>query len=229
MVFWTAFLPPHHHAGRPKTQTMIASVPAFASMAMLINMAPGPDTLLVVRASMTQGRQEGLAAALGVLTGCAGWGIATAVGLTAVLTASPPAYDMLRICGAAYLAYLGATALWQSRRPAGPEPAGQTTTLADRSSAFRAGIGTNLLNPKAGVFYMSLIPQFVPPGAPMFSTTLLFTAIDVIELAVWYWLLSHAASALGTRLQGPMFRRRLEQLTGVTFLGFAAVLLTYRA
>lgn len=228
MVFWTAFLPPHHHAGRPKTQTMITSVPAFASMAMLINMAPGPDTLLVVRTSMTQGRQGGLAAALGILTGCAGWGIATAAGLTAVLTASPPAYDMLRICGAAYLAYLGATALWHSRRPAGPEPAGQTTTPAGRSSAFRAGMGTNLLNPKAGVFYMSLIPQFVPPGAPMFSTTLLFTAIDVIELAAWYWLLSHAASALGTRIQRPVFRRRLEQLTGVVFLGFAAALLTYR-
>lgn len=93
MVFWTALLPTHHHVGRPRTQTMITSVPAFAGMAMLITMAPGPDTLLVVRTSMTQGRQGGLAAALGILTGCAGWGIATAVGLTAVLTASPPAYD----------------------------------------------------------------------------------------------------------------------------------------
>ncbi|MFF8423435.1 LysE family translocator [Streptomyces sp. NPDC015680] len=112
--------------------------------------------------------------------------------------------------------------------PVGPEPAEQTTTPAGRSSAFRAGMGTNVLNPKAGVFYMSLVPQFVPSGAPMFSTTLFFTAIDVIELAAWYWILSHAASALGTRIQRPVFRCRLEQLTGVAFLGFAAVLLTYR-
>ncbi|MFE7111893.1 LysE family translocator [Streptomyces sp. NPDC057575] len=59
-------------------------------MAMLINMAPGPDALLVVRTSMTQGRRGGQAAALGILTGCAGWGIATAVGLAAVLTAGDP-------------------------------------------------------------------------------------------------------------------------------------------
>ncbi|MDX3434286.1 LysE family translocator [Streptomyces sp. ME01-18a] len=205
---------------------MITAALAFAGVAMLINMAPGPDTLLVVRTSVTQSRQGGLAAALGIITGCMGWGIATAVGLTALLTASHLAYDMLRICGAAYLAHLGATALWRSRKPADPEPAEQTTDPASRLAAFRVGMGTNLLNPKAGVFYMSLIPQFVPQGAQMFSTTLLFTAIDVIELAAWYWLLSGAASALSERIQRPAFRRRLEQITGVAFFGFAATLLT---
>ena len=63
----------------------------------------------------------------------------------------------------------------------------------------------------------------------MFSTTLLFTAIDVIELAAWYWLLSRAASALSERIRRPAFRRRLEQITGVAFFGFAANLLTDRA
>ncbi|MEV0580028.1 MULTISPECIES: LysE family translocator [unclassified Streptomyces] len=208
---------------------MITAAPAFAGVAMLINMAPGPDTLLVVRTSVAQGRPEGLAAALGIVTGCVGWGIATAVGLTAVLTASHLAYDTLRICGAAYLVHLGATALWRSRRPAGPEPSERTTGPAGRMAAFRRGMGTNLLNPKAGVFYMSLIPQFVPHGAQMFGTTLLFTAIDVIELAAWYWLLSGAATALGERIRRPAFRRRLEQVTGVAFLGFAASLLTDRA
>ncbi|WNM36397.1 LysE family translocator [Streptomyces sp. Li-HN-5-11] len=196
---------------------------------MLINMAPGPDSLLVVRTSATHGRRGGLAAALGILTGCVGWGLATAVGLTALLTASRLAYDTLRVCGAAYLAFLGATALWRSRKPSGPEPGGRSTAPAGRSAAFRTGVGTNLLNPKAGVFYMSLIPQFVPQGAQMFSATLLFTAIDVIELAAWYWLLSRAASALSERVQRPAFRRRLEQITGVAFFGFAANLLTDRA
>jgi threonine/homoserine/homoserine lactone efflux protein len=205
---------------------MITAALAFAGVAMLINMAPGPDTLLVVRTSVTKGRQGGLAAALGILTGCMGWGIATAVGLTALLTASHLAYHVLRMCGAAYLVHLGATALWRSRKPAAREPAEQTTEPAGRLAAFRVGMGTNLLNPKAGVFYMSLIPQFVPQSAQMFSTTLLFTAIDVIELAAWYWLLSGAASALSERIQRPAFRRRLEQITGVAFFGFAATLLT---
>ncbi|MDT0460881.1 LysE family translocator [Streptomyces sp. DSM 41527] len=202
---------------------------AFASVAMLINMAPGPDTLLVVRTSVMQGRPGGLAAALGILTGCVGWGIATAVGLTALLTASRLAYDTLRVCGAAYLAFLGATALRRSRKPTGPEPAERPTAPASRLAAFRAGVGTNLLNPKAGVFYMSLIPQFVPRGAQTFSATLFFTAIDVIELAAWYWFLSRAASALSERIQRPAFRRRLERISGVAFFGFAANLLADRS
>ncbi|MEU6394375.1 LysE family translocator [Streptomyces sp. NPDC046939] len=199
---------------------------AFAGTAMLINMAPGPDSLLVVRTSVTQGRPGGLAAVLGILTGCMGWGLATAAGLTALLTASRLAYNTLRVCGAAYLVVLGAMALWHSRKPADPEPARRATVPADRFAAFRVGLGTNLLNPKAGVFYMSLIPQFVPRDAQMFSATLLFTAIDVFELAVWYWLLTRAASALSERIQRPAFHRRLEQITGVAFLGFAANLLT---
>lgn len=198
-------------------------------MALLINMAPGPDTLLVVRVSVTQGRSGGLAAALGILAGCAGWGIATAGGLTALLTASHLAYDTLRWCGAAYLAYLGITALRRSGKPTGPEPAERPAAVTGSLAAFRAGVGTNLLNPKAGVFYMSLIPQFVPQGAHMFGATLLFTAIDVIELAAWYWFLSRAAAALGERVQRPAFRRRIEQITGVAFFGFAAHLLTDRS
>ncbi|MGI5337587.1 LysE family translocator [Streptomyces sp. CA-181903] len=192
-------------------------------------MAPGSDSLLVVRTSVAQGRRGGLAAALGILTGCMGWGIATAVGLTALLLASHPVYDTLRVCGAAYLVLLGATALRRSGKPADPGPAKRTALPADRCAAFRAGLGTNLLNPKAGVFYMSLIPQFVPRDAPTFSATLLFTAIDVIELAAWYWLLTRAASALSERVVRPAFRRRLEQITGVAFLGFAANLLTDRS
>ncbi|WP_369394614.1 LysE family translocator [Streptomyces sp. CG1] len=208
---------------------MITAGLAFASVAMLINMAPGPDTLLVVRTSVTQGRPGGLAAVLGILTGCVGWGIATAAGLTALLTASRLAYDILRVCGAVYLTFLGAAALRRSRKPTSPERAERPTAPASALAAFRAGVGTNLLNPKAGVFYMSLIPQFVPRDAQMFSATLFFTAIDVIELAAWYSFLSRAASALSERIRRPAFHRRLEQITAVAFFGFAANLLADRS
>lgn len=97
-----------------------------------------------------------------------------------------------------------------------------------RWASFRAGLATNLLNPKAGVFYMSLIPQFIPEGATPWSTTLLFTGIDLVELALWYWLVSGAAAALGERLRSARFRRRLERVSGVVFLGFAANLLADR-
>lgn len=222
---------------------MITAVLAFAGVAAVINVTPGLDTLLVVRASAGQGRRFGVAAALGILVGCLAWGIATAVGLTALLTASHLAYDTLRIAGAGYLTWLGISALVQSRRRSAPStsvPSDQPAPLAESPqgeasdavpcargwlTAFRSGMGTNLLNPKAGVFYMSLIPQFIPHGAPTFSTTLLFTAVDIVELAVWYWLVSGAAHALSERIRRPSFRRRMEQISGVVFLGFAVNLL----
>ncbi|TDD72468.1 LysE family translocator [Actinomadura darangshiensis] len=208
---------------------MIAAALAFAAAAMIINVAPGLDTFLVLRTSIAQGRRCGMAAALGILTGCVLWGLATAAGLTALLTASHVAYDVVRICGAAYLVWLGATALWHARKKKPSEDVRPEPVVAEgRLAAFRAGVGTNLLNPKAGVFYMSLIPQFMPHGAPVFGTTVLFTAIDVVELAVWYWIVSGAAAALGERLRRPSVRRRLEQVSGVAFIGFAAGLLADR-
>lgn len=211
---------------------MFTSALAFAGVAALINVTPGLDTLLVLRTSVSHGRGAGLAASLGILAGCLVWGFATAVGLTALVTASRVAYDTLRVAGAAYLVWLGASALWRSRRAApepdpeavGPGPAGGSAPRG-RWAAFRAGVGTNLLNPKAGVFYMSLIPQFTPHGASVFTSTLVFTAIDIVELALWYWVVSGAASALSERIRRPAFRRRMEQVSGVAFFGFAANLL----
>ncbi|WUH99049.1 LysE family translocator [Spirillospora sp. NBC_00431] len=210
---------------------MITAALLFAGVAALINITPGLDTLLVFRASATQGKAAGLAAALGILTGCLGWGIATAAGLTALLGASRLAYDTLRIAGAAYLIWLGGSALWRSwrEREAPQERVEPDHPMPDgRWASFRAGLATNLLNPKAGVFYMSLIPQFIPEGATPWSTTLLFTGIDLVELALWYWLVSGAAAALGERLRSARFRRRLERVSGVVFLGFAANLLADR-
>jgi threonine/homoserine/homoserine lactone efflux protein len=207
---------------------MITALIAFAGVAALINVMPGLDTLLVVRASAGQGRSFGAAAATGILAGCLVWGIATAIGLTALLTASRLAYDTLRVAGACYLAWLGVTALIHSRRreaPEHPQPPPAPEAAPSRTAAFRSGLGTNLLNPKAGVFYMSLIPQFIPHGAPAFGTTLLFTAVDVLELTLWYWLVTGTAHALAERLRRPSLKRRMEQLSGVVFLGFAVNLL----
>ncbi|GHJ35320.1 LysE family translocator [Streptomyces sp. TS71-3] len=270
---------------------MLTAALAFAGVAALINVTPGLDTLLVLRTAVAHGRTAGLAAALGILLGCLAWGVAAAVGLTAVLTASHLAYDILRVAGAAYLAWLGVTTLLRARRkdgataPAPPEdpaapsaervphgpddahgphtspPAPEATTApgdvtstrgappepggtraapapADatptpavppgRVAALRAGLGTNLLNPKAGVFYMSLVPQFIPGATSVFGGTMLLTGIDVAELALWYWIVCGAA-AFAERIRRPAFRRRTEQFTGIAFLGFAANLLTEKA
>ena len=210
---------------------MLAAVLAFAGVAAVINVTPGLDTMLVLRTSVAAGRATGLVSGLGINTGCLAWGVAAAAGVTEVLAASHAAYEAVRIAGAVYLTWLGCCALWRSRRRRGQEePAADTDHQSPpapvqagpgRLTAFRSGLTTNLLNPKAGVFYMSLLPQFIPHGAPVFWTAMLLTLIDVAELLIWFCVLSTAASALAHRINRASFRRRMEQISGLVFIGFA--------
>jgi threonine/homoserine/homoserine lactone efflux protein len=217
---------------------MLAAVLAFAGVAGVINVTPGLDTMLVLRTSVSAGRRAGLISGLGINAGCLAWGVAAAAGVTGLLIASHLAYGIVRAAGAAYLTWLGCCALWRSRhRPAGkPAPAGEpesaptvqnasphTAEVAARRrfALFRSGLTTNLLNPKAGVFYMSLLPQFIPHGAPVFGTAILLTGIDVAELLIWFLLLSAAASALTQHINRASFQRRMEQISGLAFIGFA--------
>jgi threonine/homoserine/homoserine lactone efflux protein len=210
---------------------VLAAVLAFAGVAAVINVTPGLDTMLVLRTSVAGGRATGLVSGLGVNTGCLAWGVAAAAGVTELLAASHAAYEAVRIAGAVYLTWLGCCALWRSRRGRGPEeppagtdhwpPSGLVQAGPGRLAAFRSGLTTNLLNPKAGVFYMSLLPQFIPHGAPVFWTAMLLTLIDVAELLIWFCVLSAAASALAHRINRASFRRRMEQISGLVFIGFA--------
>jgi threonine/homoserine/homoserine lactone efflux protein len=226
---------------------VLAAVLAFAGVAAVINVTPGLDTMLVLRTSVSSGRATGLCSGLGVNAGCLAWGLAAAAGVTEVLAASHTAFEAVRIAGAAYLTWLGCRALWRSRRRRGPatpeaepEPGGdgrpQPPAVAaghgadtGRLAAFRSGFTTNLLNPKAGVFYMSLLPQFIPHGAPVFGTSMLLTLTDVAELLIWFCVLSAAASALTQRISRASFKRRMEQISGVVFIGFAVNLIVDRS
>jgi threonine/homoserine/homoserine lactone efflux protein len=144
------------------------------------------------------------------------------LGITALLAASRLAYDVLRWAGVGYLCWLGARALWKARRPA----AGQNSTVDNRpvgpgtADAFRTGLVTNLLNPKVGAFYLSVLPQFLPPGVhPLLGATAL-SAVHVLEGVLWLSILVVAAARAGRWLGRPAVQRRFDQLTGLVFLGF---------
>ncbi|MFI0781160.1 LysE family translocator [Streptomyces sp. NPDC021212] len=146
---------------------MFTSALAFAGVAALINVTPGLDTLLVLRTSVAHGRNAGLAASLGILAGCLVWGFATAVGLTALPPASRVAYDTLRVAGAAYLVWLGASARAVAAGGggggAGGCGAGGRIDAAGAVGGVPGGGGDQSAQPKAGVFCMRLIPQFTVP------------------------------------------------------------------
>ncbi|MFF5207679.1 LysE family translocator [Streptosporangium sp. NPDC000396] len=209
---------------------MLASALAFTLVALILTVSPGPDTVIVLRTTVSSGRRAGFLAGLGVNLGCYAWGIATALGLTALLAASDVAYTTVRIAGVAYLVWLGVRALWNARHavPAGPgEPAEVTGAPGEPSGApvralaiMRTGFVTNLLNPKVGVIYMTLLPQFVPSDVPVLPATLLLVTIHNLLGAAWFGLVVLAASLMRRGLTRPSVRRRMEQLTGLVFIGF---------
>ncbi|WP_301177165.1 LysE family translocator [Actinomadura geliboluensis] len=201
---------------------MVESLLAFAGAAVLIAMAPGPSTVVIMRESVRSGRRGGLAGVLGNEAGVLVWGLAAAVGLSALLVASRLAYEGLRVAGAVVLVWFGVRALWRARRGGASDGLeGVEGGGAGLSGwrCFRLGLVTNFANPKAGVFAVSFLPQFVPDGWPVGWTlvgfSVLWALIDLAWYAVVVWVVGAARRVLGR----PGVRRRLEQVSGAVLVG----------
>lgn len=205
--------------------TVTQALASFALIAVLLTLTPGLDTALVLRTSISRGRTHGWAAALGIGAGCLVWGIAAAVGASALLAASTTAYRVLTLTGALYLVGFGVRLLWVSvrRRPADAgnwsvpaRPAGSAWSM------LAAGAGTNLLNPKVAVFYVATIPQFIPAGAAPLLMGVALAVVHVLIGLVWFALLitgtHHASRWLGAR----SITRVTDRVTGIVLIGFGA-------
>lgn len=134
---------------------------AFGLVALGLVLTPGPNMIYLISRTLCQGRPAGLVSLAGVALGFVFYLLCAVLGITALLLTVPLAYDVLRLGGAAYLAYLA----WQALRPGGRSPL-QPRALAPVPPArlFATGFLTNLLNPKIAVLYLSLLPQFIVPG-----------------------------------------------------------------
>lgn len=194
----------------------------FAIVAALLTVTPGVDTMLVLRTAVAAGRRSGLVAGAGVLTGLLAWAGAAGLGVAALLAASESAYTLLRVVGAGYLAFLGLRLLWRTVSGAVHAKDAVAAPAASPVRAYVQGLLTNLLNPKVGVFYISLLPQFVVPGHSVLLVTLGLALIHVGEGAVWFLVVTWLAMRMGAVLRRQAVRRGLDAITGAAFVGFAA-------
>jgi threonine/homoserine/homoserine lactone efflux protein len=205
---------------------MTGALLTFAAASVLIVLLPGPDTLVVVRTLLRGGRHESIRAAIGVLSGLVVWVVIAALGLSAVLRASETGYTVLRIAGALYLVWLGI----QSFRARGSLPStvveGDGGPRRSFGGGYAAGLATDLLNPKVGVFFMSFLPGFVPGGHDVAGTSMLFGGIFIVETALYFVVLVAMASRVTRWMSEPQTRRRLERMTGVVLIGFGLRLAT---
>lgn len=196
---------------------------AFIAAGIVLIVTPGPDTALVLRTAAVEGARRGAYTSAGICTGLLLWGLAAALGISAVLAASHTAYTVLRAIGAAWLVWLGLNIFF--RRPRRPAPRaadpGTAAEIVDGSDRawFWRGLLSNVTNPKVGVFFITFLPQFVPSRVAEIPWVALLILIHVALSIVWLGLLIVATRSVGRLLQRPAVTRTLDRITGAVLIG----------
>ena len=223
---------------------MTASLLAFIPVALLLTLIPGADTALVTRNALALGRAGARWAILGIMTGCLIHATASALGLSAILATSARAYETVKLVGAAYLVWIGVqtirnaksdsevqvprlAALARDDTPGHPERSAQrgvegSARPAHEGHPFMQGFLTNILNPKVALFYLTLLPQFIPAGAPVLRTSLLLAMIHNLLGFAWLSLYARFVDRMRVALTRPVVKGWLERVTGGALVALGA-------
>lgn len=197
----------------------------FIISGLLLNIAPGPDSLLIMTRSATQGWRAGSAAAFGIGAGTCVHVLAAALGLSALLAASSWAFTAVKAAGAAYLLYLGLSMLLsRNKTPAQAAPATATATASTPNyrKIFAQGFLTNVLNPKVALFFLAFVPQFIAPQAENKALAfILLGAIFNFNSMLWCNGLALFTDQASRRLRvNPALGLWLNRAIGALFLSF---------
>jgi threonine/homoserine/homoserine lactone efflux protein len=200
----------------------------FALAVFVIAITPGPDMTLFVGRALSQGRAAGLACMFGAMTGIMIHTLLVALGLSALLAASPQAFLVLKIGGAAYLLFLAYQAIRHGSAFSPDKVARPGRSLLRN---WATGLGINLLNPKIVLFFMTFLPQFVSPGDPHAAQKLVFLGLLFIPLSLPITVpMVLAADAFSAFLRrAPKVMRAIDYLFAGVFAAFALRILTTQA
>ena len=203
--------------------TLTQAVLGFTLLAAVVTVTPGLDTVLVLRQALRGRRAVAFAAGLGICVGCLAWGVAAATGLAALFVASQTAYLVLKWAGIAFLLYLAYSYLRAAIRGDShfDTSGGGTDTVRE---AFMKGLLTNLLNPKIAVFYVTVLPLFLPAGYPPAAIGALLAGIHAVLGMVWFTVVILGANALRGFLTAGRGPRIIDAAAGTAMLGFSVVL-----
>jgi RhtB (resistance to homoserine/threonine) family protein len=200
----------------------------FIGVAAIVIVVPGPDTAVVTKNVLVHGRRAALGTSLGVSAGLSVWTLAAAVGVASVLRASEVAFTVLKLVGALYLVWLGLQALRAAHHAAadqhGSVPAARPGMGA--FGGFRQGFLSDLANPKIGIFFTSLLPQFVDPGRPVLLPFMALGAVFVLMTVLWLCAYCVIAARAAETLQRPRIKAALDRVTGIVLIALGLRLAT---
>ncbi|TFW32017.1 LysE family translocator [Massilia horti] len=190
----------------------------FVVSGLLLNILPGPDSLLIMTRSATQGWRAGSAAALGIGAGTFVHILAAALGLSAVLATSAAAFTVVKLVGAAYILYMAVGLLKSRKRDDDPAPLA-VTPLPYRT-IFAQGFLTNVLNPKVALFFLAFVPQFISADAPNHPLAfIILGCIFNINGTLWCHALALFTAKASERIKvNPAVSLWLNRATGGLFI-----------
>lgn len=192
----------------------------FSGAALLLVLSPGPNMIYLISRSICQGRAAGVISLFGVMAGFVVHMVAAAAGLSAVFIAVPFTYELLKWAGAAYLMWLA----WQSLKPGARSPfEAQDLPIDSNRRLFLTGFLTNLLNPKAVVFYLSLFPQFVSPEqGSVFVQSLILGSLQIsISFVVNLIIALSAAGLAAWFANNPLWLKAQRTVMGCVLAALA--------
>ncbi|MBV9204498.1 MAG: LysE family translocator [Actinobacteria bacterium] len=189
------------------------NIAAFAFLSLILTVTPGPDSLLVLRSSLRTGRHAGTRVAGGAASGSLFWGLCSAAGLTAIMAASAQAFRTVQLAGAAYLIILGIRG-WRAARP----PLASVGERPGPGPGFRAGLLSNVLNPKVGLFFLTVMPQLIPRHANVAGYGLAFAITDAVIAGAWLVMVAWISDKARTLLRRARTRTVLDRAAGTTLI-----------
>lgn len=208
----------------------LASYALFAGLSVLLAVTPGPDTFLTLRYSVSR-RAAGIASGLGSAVSTIAWAALVAVGLAALLEQSADVYRIVKIVGGLYLVYLGVSTFLKARRAAHTEAgAGAMPQVSFQpiGRAFRAGMLSTLLNPKVGLFFLAIVPQFVPAHQQTVWWTMLLGATSAVIGGLYLTMVAFIAATAMAWLKRPKVAAWLERISSAILaaLGLGTIALS---
>ena len=211
---------------------MLAGYMAFATVAALVVISPGPATFLLLKNTPVQGRRAGLLNVVGIVAAVLSHAALSLLGLSAIILASPAAFQLVKLTAAAYLAYLGFKACREAWRgidfstPLDPDAVRERVST---TGALAEGWFTNILNPKPSMFYLSVFPQFLDPSGNLLMQGSILAGLHAGISAAWFSFVVLCIDRIRVLLRNPILWRGIKGLTGLVLTGLAARLATLSA
>lgn len=199
---------------------MLENLISFAIVAGLLTLLPGIDTAQILRAATIGGRKMAYATLFGILSGVWIWGIAAAIGISALLVASEVAYSAVKWTGAIYLLFLGLKMIIESRHISEESIKSQLEREISPWKSFLRALFITLSNPKNGVFYIAVLPQFLPDTLPAVVGGFILASIHNLLAFIWLSLLIIGTGFAKETLRNPRVQKVVERVSGIALIGF---------